>query len=129
MHVDKSFEKIQAGVRPPPSWQCLYFGNIWYCNPSLIKLIIYPGDPRLLIFIVVRQKPKSASHRINPEKIMGGEQLFAPAFVFPSGDQSCCSVSSSRNCRLIYSSSSPQSFSGRRPTICARQRDRLLPHH
>ena len=47
--------------------------------------------------IVVRQKPqgpKSASHRINPEKIMGGRPLFAPAFVFPTGDQSCCSVSS-----------------------------------
>ena len=73
-------------------------------------------------YSVVPQKPqgpKSASHRINPEKIMGGRPLFAPAFVFPTGDQSCCSVSSCRNRRLIYSSSSPQSFSGQRPAICA----------
>ena len=37
MHVDKSFTKIQARVRPPPPFrQCLHFGSIWTWNPSLI---------------------------------------------------------------------------------------------
>ena len=35
MHVDKSFTKIQARVRPPPFRQCLHFGSIWTWNPSL----------------------------------------------------------------------------------------------
>ena len=41
MHVDKSFTKIQARVRPPPpSRQCLYFGTFWSRNPSLVKLLL-----------------------------------------------------------------------------------------
>ena len=41
VHVDKSFKKIQAWVRPPPpSWQCLYFGNFWSGNPSLMAASI-----------------------------------------------------------------------------------------
>ena len=36
VHVDKSFKKIQEGVRPPPpSRQCLHFGKEWYGSPSL----------------------------------------------------------------------------------------------
>ena len=33
--MDKSFKKFQAGVRSPPSRQCLYFGNWWSDSPSL----------------------------------------------------------------------------------------------
>ena len=37
VHVDKSFKKIQAGVRPPPPYrQCLDFGNFCSGIPSLI---------------------------------------------------------------------------------------------
>ena len=37
VHVDKSFKKIQARVRPPspPSRQCQDFGNLWFGIPSL----------------------------------------------------------------------------------------------
>ena len=35
VHVDKSFKKIQARVRPPPSWQCLYFASFRTGTPSL----------------------------------------------------------------------------------------------
>ena len=41
VHVDKSFTKIQARVRPPPSRQCLYFGNFWSGSPSLSLLWFY----------------------------------------------------------------------------------------
>ena len=35
VHVDKSFTKIQARVRPPPFRQWLYFGSFCSGNPSL----------------------------------------------------------------------------------------------
>ena len=35
VHVDKSFTKIQAMVRPPPFRQCLYFGSFCSGHPSL----------------------------------------------------------------------------------------------
>ena len=33
--------QIQAEDRPPPSRQCLYFGNKWSCNPSLTVTMRY----------------------------------------------------------------------------------------
>ena len=48
VHVDKSFTKIQARVRPPPFRQCLYFGTFWTGNPSLtlwnIEKLLYLFD-------------------------------------------------------------------------------------
>ena len=43
VHVDKSFTKIQARVRPPPPFrQCLYFGSFCSGNPSLSLGLSWP---------------------------------------------------------------------------------------
>ena len=51
MHLNKSFKKIQAWVRPfpTPSWQCLNFGNLWDGNPSL-RAKKFPHSPCILVF-------------------------------------------------------------------------------
>ena len=50
VHVDKAFKKIQAGARPPPpSRQCLYFGNFWTGTP--LSMLFFGRKRHLCYFL------------------------------------------------------------------------------